>query len=435
MKRLASIFAAACALSAFATPAIENYSVEQIWGEKVLKVSFTLTEKAILTVDVLTNGVSIGATNYSTMRDPLESGNEFPANKIVAAGEHVWMWRPTLEWPERKMASEYFQVELKAWSLDDPPDYMIVTYSVKSNAYFYARAEDIPGGIKTADPSDADAVAALASDPYRTSKIILRKIPAAGVKWRMGSPSTEPYRLDNEIPHYVMLTNDYYVSIYPITFAQSKRFLNTDDNLTVNPKHNLAYTRARGDYGTVGYCWPDDGHAVTSGSCFGYMRKLTGFQFDFLTEAEWEYACRAGTEGRWNHDGTTPDAVAWTGYTGKAKSNTVGLKQPNKWGLYDMHGLVQEWVLDQYGTYITNSVITEAVIAPVGVTNNVTKRILRGGPKGYNWSSSAGYTKSPQITTRSAYRANDTGTKQYDGNNNGYGARIGCPAKLPDWMR
>ena len=100
-----------------------------------------------------------------------------------------------------------------------------------------------------------------------------------------------------------------------------------------------------------------------------------------------------------------------------------------------MHGLVQEWVLDQYGPYITNSVITEAVVAPVGVATNITKRVLRGGPKAYKWNSSVGYSKSPQITTRSAYRTNDTGSNSEDGNSNGYGARIGCPAKLPDWMR
>ena len=438
MKRLAFVFfSAVCALSASATPAIENYSVEQIWGEKVLKVSFNLTEKAILTVDILTNGVSIGAANYSTMRDPLDSVNEFPANKIVAAGEHVWLWRPTMEWPGHKVASEYFQVELKAWSFDDPPDYMIITYNVKSNAYFYARAEDIPGGIKTADPDDADAVAALASDPYRTSKIILRKIPAKGVKWRMGSPSDEPYRLANEIPHYVMLTNDYYVSIYPLTYTQGIRFFGYADNADTKPKHNITYTGMRGSYNTAGYCWPDDGYAVTSGSKFGLLRANMGLRFDFLTEAEWEYACRAGTEGRWNHDGTTPDEVAWTGYSkGKnGHSHVVGLKKPNRWGLYDMHGLVQEWVLDQYGTYVTNSIITEAVIAPVGATNNVATRVLRGGPKAYNWSSSVGYKKSPQITTRSAYRRSDTGDAKNDGNNNGYGIRISCPAVLPDWMR
>ena len=435
MKHLVSLFTAVCAISASATPAIENFSVEQIWGEKVLKVSFSLTEKAILTVDILTNGVSIGSTNYSTMRDPLESGNEFPANKIVAAGEHVWLWRPTLEWPEHTLASGHFQVELKTWSFDDPPDYMIIDHNVKSNAYFYARVEDIPGGIKTADPNDADAVAALSSDPYRTTKIVFRKIPAAGVKWRMGSPENESYRIDNEIPHYVTLTNDYYVSIYPITWTQSKNFFGSADDPATKPKYNMKYTTLRGSYTTAGYCWPDDGYAVTSGSYLGKLRSST--RFDLLTAAEWEYACRAGTEGRWNHDGTTPDAVAWTGYSkgSNGHAHTVGLKQPNRWGLFDMHGLVQEWVLDQYGPYITNSVITEAVVAPVGVTTNITKRVLRGGPKAYKWNSSVGYSKSPQVTTRSAYRTNDTGSNSEDGNSNGYGARIGCPAKLPDWMR
>ena len=100
-----------------------------------------------------------------------------------------------------------------------------------------------------------------------------------------------------------------------------------------------------------------------------------------------------------------------------------------------MHGLVQEWVLDQYGTYVTNAVITEAVIAPVGVTNNVTKRVLRGGPKAYYHNSTIRYAYSPQYCTRSAYRTSDTGTSKTDGNSNGYGIRISCPAVLPDWMR
>ena len=426
MKRLASIFAAACALSASATPAIQNYSVEQIWGEKVLKVSFTLTEKAILTVDVLTNGVSIGATNYSTMRDPLESGNEFPANKIVAAGEHVWMWRPTLEWPERKMASEYFQVELKAWSFDDPPDYMIVTYNVKSNAYFYARAEDIPGGIKTADPSDADAVAALSSDPYRTSKIILRKIPAAGVKWRMGSPSTETYRQANEVPHYVTLTNDFYVTIYPLTFTQYNNFMDGQNDPSIRPKYNISYTTLRG--AIASRCWPDNGYEVTSGSGLGKMRAKMGLRLDLLTEAEWEYACRAGSEAPWN--GYTENEVAWhenATKTANAVYHPVGLKKPNAWGLYDMHGMANEWVLDQYGPYPT-----EDVIAPVGVTTNANMRILRGGMQNKQHTNGKWISA---ISTRSAYRMSFDPTKTQTSAPNYFGARVGCPAKLPDWMR
>lgn len=429
MKKKSALvsLAALASVAAFAMPEVEDLEVSQN-KDRVVTISFNLTEKAIVTMDITTNGVSIGAENYQTLREPLSPKDQFPANRIMDAGEHVWMWRPSKEWPGYNFANGEFKVTVQAWSFDAPPDYMVIDSNVKSNAMFYAKVEDLPhGGVKTADPDDSEAVAALMGDVYRTTKLILRKIPAAGVKWRMGSPSDEPNRQSGEIAHYVTLTNDYYVSIYPLTFTQVMEFFNTADSKSINPKYNLAYKTSRGDPAS-GYCWPDDGYEVAPGSYFGYMRKLTGLRFDFLTEAEWEYACRAGTDGRWNHDGDSPNEVAWTAYTSEAKGHVVGLKKPNAWGLYDMHGLVQEWVLDQYGPYPE-----ESVIAPVGVSTNVSNRILRGGPKAVKVNGA--YSKSPQISTRSAYRTNDAMTKREDGNNNGYGARISCPASLPEWMR
>jgi formylglycine-generating enzyme required for sulfatase activity len=95
-----------------------------------------------------------------------------------------------------------------------------------------------------------------------------------------------------------------------------------------------------------------------------------------------------------------------------------------------MHGLVNEWVLDRWGQYPT-----DAVIAPVGATGDEVKRVLRGGPQGIKWSDSVGYNKSPQISTRSAYRGSAKPDSSYDGNTNGYGIRLSCPASLPEWMR
>ena len=427
MKRIAMTAAALACLGAVAMPEIENLSVSQN-RDRMVTISFALTEKAIVTMDILTNGVSIGADNYRTLREPLSPKDEFPAGRVLAAGPHTWMWRPTKEWPGQHLENNAFSVKVQAWSFDAPPDYMVVDYDIRSNITFYASAAELPyGGIKTADPEDDDAVNELTNDVYRTSKLLLRKIPAAGVKWRMGSPEDETYRNADEVPHYVTLTNDYYVTVFLFTFTQAKRFFNTGDANAINvgTKWNASYKGARGDYAN-GFCWPDDGHAVASDSYFGYIRGRTGLRFDFLTEAEWEYACRAGTEGKWNDDGDSSANVAWAKLSGEARGNVPGLKAPNKWGLYDMHGLVNEWVLDQYGPYPDGS-----VIAPEGVTTNIAMRILRGGPRNLKWNGS--YNSA--VSTRSASRGSSDGSKTYDGGNNGFGVRLSCPASLPDWMR
>ncbi|MBR6587722.1 MAG: formylglycine-generating enzyme family protein [Kiritimatiellae bacterium] len=427
MKRILAIVFAGASLVAAAQPEITDLEVSQN-SSRMVTISFSLSANAIVTMDITTNGVSIGAENYQTLRDPYSTKDTFPANKAVKAGKHTWVWRPSKEWPGHHFHNSEFKVLVQAWSFDSPPDYMVIDSSVRSNAMFYAKVEDIPGGIKTADPEDADAVAALKEDPYRTTKLVMRKIPAAGVKWRMGSPEDEPDRQEHETPHYVTLTNDYYVAIYPTTFTQVKKFCYSGEATSFYPKHNTKYTAIRG----TTYSWPADGY-LTEGF-MATMRTRTGLRFDLLTEAEWEYACRAGTQGRWNHDGDSPDEVAWTDYQGKAKSHTVGLKRPNNWGLYDMHGLVNEWVLDQWGAYPT-----ESVVAPVGPTptTETIYRVVRGGPKAVNTGSenNKDYTKSPLISTRSAFRTSLEQESRTDGNSNGYGFRFSCPASLPEWMR
>ena len=432
MKKKAALIslAAFASASAFAMPEVEDLDVSQS-KDRVVTISFNLTEKAIVTMDIATNGVSIGAENYQTLREPLSPKDQFPANRIMDAGEHVWMWRPSKEWPGFNFSNNEFKVTVQAWSFDAPPDYMVIDYNVRSNAMFYAKAEDIPGGIKTvSDPNniDEETLAILKSDEYRLTKIILRKIPAAGVKWRMGSPEDEDYHRDDETLHYVTLTNDYYVAIYPLTFAQCKRFFSTsDDNkvLTwISPKNNQSYVNARGDIES--YCWPENGNDVSPDSGFGNMRARTGLRFDFLTEAEWEYACRAGTGDAWN--GMTEDEVCWHELSSAAANHTVGTKLPNAWGLYDMHGLVNEWVLDQYGPYPE-----ESVVSPVGVTTNANMRILRGGVINIRKNTSSPYKSC--YSTRSAFRHSFNPAKGQSTAPNPFGVRVSCPASLPEWMR
>ena len=125
--------------------------------------------------------------------------------------------------------------------------------------------------------------------------------------------------------------------------------------------------------------------------------------FRLPTEAEWEYACRAGSTTRfpWGDD---PDynligQYAWYKSNSESKTHTVGQKKPNAWGLYDMHGNVWEWCLDWYAAQLSGDTVRE----PVGPSSG-TIRVFRGG----GWDNTT-------TSCRSAFRSrNEPGYRYYD---------------------
>ena len=379
MKKPIATVALMCAAAAFADPEITAFSVEQN-NSRVVTIDFTLSEKAIVTLDMTTNGVSIGADNYRQLHDAQSESMEYPANKVLSAGRHVFMWRSSRDWPGHVFKNGEFAVELKAWSLSTPPDYMVVDLATKSNRWFYATAADLPdGGIKTAATNDAVAMAELTNDVYRTTKLVMRRIPAAGNKWRMGSPTTESNRNASEVPHYVTLSEDYYIGIYHVTkWQMNVSRADIYAARTVVPYNNVSYNGIRGTPTESAYNWPDNGHEVNTASRINKFRVLTGLELDLPTEAQWEYACRAGTGGSFYDDSSNGAEVGWYSTNSARMGNgggiTVGLLKPNSWGIYDMHGNVWEWTLDQFQTHPS-----EPQIDPKGATTNMLRRVVKGG--------------------------------------------------------
>lgn len=159
--------------------------------------------------------------------------------------------------------------------------------------------------------------------------------------------------------HKVMLTKNFHIGRYPVTQRQWVAVMGN------NPSD------FKGDDLPVETVSWDDVQA--------YIRKLNERigenRYCLPTEAEWEYACRAGSTGEYCFgDGEVQlDEYAWYENNSGGKTHPVGQKKPNDWGLYDMHGNVCEWVSDRYGDYPSGTVTD-----PKGPTSG-DSRVLRGG--------------------------------------------------------
>ena len=117
--------------------------------------------------------------------------------------------------------------------------------------------------------------------------------------------------------------------------------------------------------------WPET-EQVDNDSFMGKLRMRTGLTFDLPTEAQWEYACRAGTSTPWStgDDASKINGIFDSGYSFKV----VGSYAPNAWGFYDMHGNVREWCVDAAYTRLG----TDAETDPKGSPGDYA-RLLRGG--------------------------------------------------------
>lgn len=377
MKRSISFLSAFVATVALADPAIKTGSVtiEQA-ADRSVTVSYELeTESAVVTVDFLTNGVSIGEINFTRL-----SGD---VNRLVAVGRHSLLWVPDRDW-QKALPDIAFTAKVTAWKITTPPDYMVVDLCATNTVRYYTSTNALPYG-------------GLANDIYRSEKMVFRKCPAAQVTWRMGSDTTETWRTaDNEVPHLVTFTEDYYMAVFELTVAQYRQFVADADI----PERSSDYARndSRYEYAPVGLVtydairgttkkWPANLHEVDGTSFIGKFRAWSGMDsLDLPTDAQWEFACRAGVGTQTGHPTGTQlwDAYvtpkAWykdTNNLAAGVKHKVGGLQPNGWGLYDMQGNLYEVCLDYWATGDSFSDGT-AVTDPKGPASRADgKRVVR----------------------------------------------------------
>ena len=178
----------------------------------------------------------------------------------------------------------------------------------------------------------------------------------------MGSPDDEVGRRLDETLHEVTLSKSYYLGAYEVTQGEYEKVMGSNPSRIKGAKNPVE---------TVS--WDD---AVSFCKKLSEMpeEKAAGREYRLPTEAEWEYACRAGSTTSYSFGDAASqlDDYAWYGKSG-GTTHAVGLKKPNALGLYDMHSNVSEWCQDWYGNYPSG-----ALIDPLGHSGG-TLRVYRGG--------------------------------------------------------
>jgi formylglycine-generating enzyme required for sulfatase activity len=191
-------------------------------------------------------------------------------------------------------------------------------------------------------------------------------IPAG--QFMMGSPDSDRSASNDEKPrHLVRITHEFYMGKYPVTQEQWTAVMGNNPSLFINPKNPVEWVS-----------WQDG---------LKFLRKMNekagGGKWEYPTEAQWEYACRAGstTIFCFGDDEAGLNDYGWYDKNSGGKSHPVGEKKPNAWGLYDMHGNVWQWVWDWYDpSYYAHSPTDD----PTGPATG-TERVSHGG----TWASAA----------------------------------------------
>ncbi|NLF99577.1 MAG: formylglycine-generating enzyme family protein [Lentisphaerae bacterium] len=369
---------------------------------RIVEVSYTLTGNTpvYVTLGIETNGVAIPVP-VSVWGDVSTLGR--PA--VIAPGETAKKiyWQAKKDWPSNLTTQA--RAVVTAWFTNDPPasiaPYVVVDLSGGPTATNYPVRYSI-------------TAPALLDDTCKTTELWLRRIPAGS--YTMGSPTNELGReVDQfETQHTVTLTKDFYIGVFETTQQQWYQVMGANPSFYTNvtywatrPVEQVSWCKIRENANgstlrANALTWPAS-DSVGEGSFMYALRQRTGLKFDLPTEAQWEYACRAGTTGAWNNGTTIVSTNTYSDANmtllGRYRGNVLGDGQstdrncvtnlsttlvgsflPNAWGLYDMHGNVLEYCLDRISsTSRTSDLGALPVTDPRGVADVTSYRVFRGG--------------------------------------------------------
>ncbi|MBC8422611.1 SUMF1/EgtB/PvdO family nonheme iron enzyme [bacterium] len=251
---------------------------------------------------------------------------------------------------------------------------------------------------------DSDATDQKGMKPYTEviagADVTFEMLPIPGGKFTMGSPDGEEGRGDDEGPQVEVEIEPFWMGKYEVTWdeydtwglkldIERRKRLRTQEGTDVTNWDKLvdAIARPTNAYTDMTFGMGHDGYPAICMAQYAakmYCKWLcasTGRYYRLPTEAEWEYACRAGTTTAYSFgdDVDDLDDYAWHFDNSDDQYQKVGEKKPNPWGLYDMHGNVSEWVLDQHVADFYAKHGDGPVKSPLAVPTTEFARVVRGG--------------------------------------------------------
>ena len=332
---------------------------------------------------------------------PAKKGGPMPAT--VTETLQLWIAQGAI-WP----APITLKQRAKIYSGPPTPDNLQLIEKIHAVIVKRTQAES------TGKMSDYRAVVPLSKAPYHMVAI-------AGGKFLMGSPADEPHRTEAEGPQVQVTIAPFWMGKYEVSWDEYEPFMITQvdrakhgGRTDYDPKiHTIvdAVSQPTAPYTEMSFGMGQRGYpaiSMTQHAANKYCQWLsaqTGHFYRLPTEAEWEYACRAGTTTAYSFgdDAASLGDYAWYYDNSNEKYQKVGQKKPNPWGLHDMHGNVMEWTADQFAPdYFAR--IKAANENPLIRPTRLYPRTVRGG----------GWDDNPEQHRSAFRRGSEANWKQQD---------------------